>query len=158
MFVNRMPRYEPLSEDALATIDRGWERVAREIGVQFDHPRALELFAAAGQTVDGDTVRFDPDFLKAQAALAPSVFSLRARNRARDVVVGGDHMVFGPAQGPPFVRIDGERRDGTLADLEDLLRLHSSRTPSTRRAATSSSRTTCRSTRAISSGRSRRSG
>ena len=32
-------------------------------------------------------------------------------------------MVFGPAQGPPFVRIDGERRDGTLADLEDLLRL-----------------------------------
>ena len=123
MFVNRMPRYEPLSEEALATIDRGWERVAREIGVQFDHPRALELFGAAGQTVDGDTVRFDPDFLKAQAALAPSVFSLRARNRARDVVVGGDHMVFGPAQGPPFVRIDGERRDGTLADLEDLLRL-----------------------------------
>ncbi len=46
MFVNRMPRYEPLSEEALATIDRGWERVAREIGVQFDHPRALELFEA----------------------------------------------------------------------------------------------------------------
>ncbi len=60
MFVNRMPRYEPLSEEALATIDRGWERVAREIGVQFDHPRALELFGAAGQTVDGDTVRLRP--------------------------------------------------------------------------------------------------
>jgi trimethylamine---corrinoid protein Co-methyltransferase len=60
MFLNRMPRYEVLSEDALATIERGWERLAREVGVQFDHPRALELFREAGQAVDGDVVRFDP--------------------------------------------------------------------------------------------------
>src|SRR5438876_9063276 len=32
-------------------------------------------------------------------------------------------MIFGPAQGPPFVRSGGERRDGTLADLELLLKL-----------------------------------
>ena len=123
MFVNRMPRFEPLSEDALATIEAGAERLAAEVGVQFDHPRALEAFAAAGQTVDGSTVRFDPGFLRAQAAQAPEVFSLHARNPARDMVVGGDHMVFGPAQGPPFVRVDGVRRDGTMADLERLLML-----------------------------------
>jgi trimethylamine--corrinoid protein Co-methyltransferase len=123
MFVNRMPRYEPLSDEALAIIDAGAERLAAEVGVQFDHPRAIELFRAAGQTVDGSTVRFDPGFLRAQAGLAPAEFRMRARNPERDIVVGGDHMIFSPAQGPPFVRIDGERRDGTMADLESLLKL-----------------------------------
>jgi trimethylamine--corrinoid protein Co-methyltransferase len=123
VFVNRMPRYEPLSEEALARIDAGAERLATEIGVQFDHPQALELFREAGQTVDDTTVRFDPGFLRAQAALAPSEFPMQARNPERSIVVGGDHMIFGPANGPPFVRIDGVRRDGTMADLEALLKL-----------------------------------
>ncbi len=123
MFVNRMPRFEPLSQEALATIEAGVERLAAEVGVQFDHPHAIEAFAAAGQTVDGDTVRFDPGFLRAQAAKAPESFSLHAREPARDVVVGGKHMVVGPAQGPPFVRADGVRRDGTMADLERLIML-----------------------------------
>src|SRR5438270_5234315 len=118
-----MPRFEPLSEEALATIDAGVERLASEVGVQFDHPRALELFREAGQTVDGSCVRFDSGFLRAQAALAPSEFALRARNPERDLVVGGDHMIFGPAQGPPFVRVNGVRRDGTMDDLESLLML-----------------------------------
>jgi trimethylamine---corrinoid protein Co-methyltransferase len=123
MFVNRLPRFEPLSEEALATIDRGVERLAAEVGVQFDHAEALALFREAGQTVEGDTVRFDPGFLRAQAALAPSTFSLRARNPERSLEIGGDSMIFGAVQGPPFVRRGLERRDGTLEDLEDLLRL-----------------------------------
>ena len=121
MFVNRMPRYEVLSQDALATLDAGAERLGSEVGVRFDHPRALDLFREAGQTVDGDVVRFDPGFLREQAAKAPSEFTLRARNRERDIVVGGSSMIFGPANGPPFVRVDGERRDGTMADVEKLL-------------------------------------
>lgn len=123
MIVNRMPRYEPLTPEALAVIHAGWERLGREVGVQFDNPEALRLFREAGQTVDGDTVRFDPSFLRAQAAKAPATFRMRARNAARDVVVGGDHMLFCAVQGPPFVQRGGERRDGTFADFEDLLRL-----------------------------------
>ena len=118
-----MPRFEPLSEEALATIEGGWERLGSEVGVRFDHARAIELFQAAGQTVDGPVVRFDPGFLAAQAAFAPAEFSLHARNPERDFIVGGDHMIFGPANGPPFVRVNGERRDGTMADLEQLLKL-----------------------------------
>jgi trimethylamine--corrinoid protein Co-methyltransferase len=123
VFVNRMPRFEPLSDEALATIESAAERLASEVGVQFDHPQALELFRAAGQTVDGALVRFEPGFLRAQAEVAPSEFTLRARNPERSLVVGGDHMVFSAAQGPPFVRIGAERRDGTIADLEQLLML-----------------------------------
>lgn len=123
MFVNRMPRLEPLSQDALAIIDAGVDRLASEVGVRFDHPDAIARFREAGQIVEDDVVRFDPAFLREQLALAPSQFAMRARNPARDLVIGGDHMIFGPAQGPPFVRIGDERRDGTMADLEALLKL-----------------------------------
>ena len=123
MILNTAPRFEPLSDDALATLDSGVDRLAAEVGVQFDHPRALELFREAGQTVEGETVRFDPEFLHAQAAHAPETFSIRARNPERDLEIGGDHMVFCPVQGPPFVRVGDDRRDGTMADLEQLLML-----------------------------------
>ena len=124
MLTNAMPRYEPLSADALATIHAGWKRLGKEVGVQFDNEQALQLFRDAGQTVDDDgTVHFDPEFLLAQAAKAPSEFSMIARNRERDLVIGGDHMIFCAVQGPPFVRIGDERREGTYADYENLLRL-----------------------------------
>ena len=124
MLTNSMPRYEPLSEAALATLHGGWQRLGREVGVQFDNEQALQLFRAAGQTVDDDgTVRFDPDFLLAQAAKAPAEFPMLARNPERNLMIGGDHMIFCAAQGPPFVRIGDERRDGTYADFENLLRL-----------------------------------
>jgi len=123
VILNTAPRFEPLSDDALATLDSGVDRLAAEVGVQFDHPRALELFREAGQTVEGETVLFDPEFLRAQAAHAPERFSIRARNPERDLEIGGDHMVFCPVQGPPFVRVGDDRRDGTMADLEQLLML-----------------------------------
>jgi len=123
VILNTAPRFEPLSDDALATLDSGVDRLAAEVGVQFDHPRALELFREAGQAVDGETVLFDPEFLRAQAAHAPETFSIRARNPERDLEIGGDHMVFCPVQGPPFVRVGDDRRDGTMADLEQLLML-----------------------------------
>lgn len=124
MLTNAMPRYEPLSAEALATLHAGWKRLGKEVGVQFDNEQALQLFRDAGQTVDDDgTVRFDPEFLLAQAAKAPTEFPMIARNRARDLVIGGDHMIFCAVQGPPFVRLGDERREGTYADYENLLRL-----------------------------------
>ena len=48
MFRNRMPRYEVLSEEAMATLDRGWRRLMTEIGVEFMDDRALDLFRAGG--------------------------------------------------------------------------------------------------------------
>src|SRR6202022_2321020 len=57
MFVNTMPRYEILSADSIAVLDRGWRRIVSEIGIQFAKPEAVELFAKAGQQVDGDVRR-----------------------------------------------------------------------------------------------------
>ena len=123
MFSNRFPRLEPLSPDALDTIDRGWKRLVSEIGVQFDHPEALRRFAEAGQRVEGTVVYLDPELVLEQVALAPETFTLHARNPARDIELGGDTMVFMPVQGAPFVRRGDARGDGTLADLGDFCRL-----------------------------------
>ncbi len=71
MFHNRMPRYEILSEDAMATLDKGWRRLMTEIGVEFMDERALDLFRKAGQQVEDNTVFLDPDFVLEQVAKAP---------------------------------------------------------------------------------------
>ncbi|MGZ8648864.1 MAG: trimethylamine methyltransferase family protein, partial [Solirubrobacteraceae bacterium] len=64
MFVNSMPRYEILSEEAMDTLDRGWRRIVSELGIEFLLPEAVELFRAAGQTVEGDhLVKLDPEFI-----------------------------------------------------------------------------------------------
>src|SRR5213596_3194215 len=102
MFVNTMPRYEILSADAVDVLDRGWRRIVSEIGIQFAKPEAVELFRKAGQQVDGDVVRLDPEFVLEQVAKAPREFDVQARNQARSLHVGGDHMVFASVYGPPF--------------------------------------------------------
>src|ERR671938_1526688 len=88
MFVNKMPRYEILSEDAMATLDRG--------------------------------------FILEQVAKAPREFDIRARNPENAVHIGGDHMVFASVYGPPFVRQGDVRRDATMEDYENFVKLSQS--------------------------------
>jgi trimethylamine---corrinoid protein Co-methyltransferase len=123
MFRNRMPRYEVLSEDAMAKLDAGWRRLVSEVGVEFMDERALTLFRNAGQRVEGETVFFDPDFVLEQVAKAPKEFDVQARNHDNDVHIGGDSMAFGAVYGPPFVREGAVRRDATMADFENFARL-----------------------------------
>src|SRR6188472_2251752 len=123
MFHNRMPRYEILSEDAMATLDKGWRRLMTEIGVEFMDQRALDLFAKAGQKVEDNTVFLDPDFVLAQVAKAPSEFDVQARNPEHSIHIGGDSMAFSAVYGPPFVREGDVRRDATMNDFERFTKL-----------------------------------
>ena len=123
MFVNKMPRYEILSADAMDVLDKGWRRIVSEIGIEFMKPEAIELFRAAGQTVEGDNVKFDPDWVLEQVAKAPREFDVQARNPANTVHIGGDHMVFSCVYGPPFVREGDVRRDATMEDFRRFTKL-----------------------------------
>src|SRR3954466_12020393 len=126
MFVNKMPRYEILSEDAMQTLDRGWRRIVSELGVEFLLEDSLEEFRKAGQKVDGNNVKLDPEFILEQVAKAPHEFDIRARNPEHTVHIGGDHMVFASVYGPPFVREGDVRRDATMADFENFVKLSQS--------------------------------
>ncbi|HVN60224.1 MAG TPA: trimethylamine methyltransferase family protein, partial [Gaiellaceae bacterium] len=123
MLINKMPRYEILSEDAIDTLDRGWRRIVSELGVEFLSDEALELFRREGQQVDGQNVKLDPDFVLEQVAKAPRGFDIQARNPERSVHIGGDHMVFSAVYGCPFVREGIERRNASMNDFENLVKL-----------------------------------
>jgi trimethylamine--corrinoid protein Co-methyltransferase len=123
MFENKMPRYDVLSADAMAALDGGWRRLVSEIGVEFMSDRALDLFRAAGQRVEDNTVFLDPDFVLEQVAKAPREFDVAARNPANSVHIGGDSMSFSAVYGPPFVRQGDVRRDGTMDDFRNFTKL-----------------------------------
>ncbi|MFM1864396.1 MAG: hypothetical protein RL677_176 [Actinomycetota bacterium] len=123
MFHNKMPKYEILSQEALHKLDQGWRRLVSEIGVEFMSDRALDLFKKAGQTVEGNNVKFDPDFVMEQVKKAPSEFDVQARNPKNSVHIGGDYMVFSGVYGPPFVRDGDVRRDATMNDYVNFTKL-----------------------------------
>jgi trimethylamine--corrinoid protein Co-methyltransferase len=123
LLINDLPRYEILDEAALGELERGWRRIVSELGIEFLHPDALEYLREAGQEVEGDLVRFDPDWILEQVAKAPAEFDLQARNPERTVHIGGNHMVFSAVYGCPFVREGDERRDATYDDFQNLVKL-----------------------------------
>lgn len=123
LFENRMPRYEILSEESMAILDAGWRRIVSEIGIEFMSPWAVEALREAGQTVEGENVKFDPDWILKQISQAPREFDLQARNPKNSVHIGGNSMVFGGVYGPPFVREGKVRRDATFSDFQNFCKL-----------------------------------
>src|SRR5713226_6156323 len=104
-------------------LERGWRRIVSELGVDFLHDDAIAALEAAGQKVEGQLVKFDPDWILEQVAKAPQEFELQARNPERNIHIGGRHMAFGAVYGCPFVRRGLERREATYDDFENLVRL-----------------------------------
>src|SRR3954469_1252352 len=122
-----MPRYEILDESSMQELERGWRRIVSELGLDFGtsepHEPTIAVFEAAGQKVEGQLVKLDPDWILEQVAKAPREFDLQARNPEHTIHVGGKHMAFGAVYGCPFVREGLERREATYADFENLVRL-----------------------------------
>jgi trimethylamine---corrinoid protein Co-methyltransferase len=123
VLINDLPRFEILDEAAMNELERGWRRIVSDLGIEFLHPEALRHFEEAGQQVEGELVRFDPDWILEQVAKAPSEFDLQARNADRTIHVGGKHMAFSAVYGCPFVREGLERRDATYDDFQNLVKL-----------------------------------
>ncbi len=118
--------FEVLSEEGLATLEENADRILEEVGIEFhDAPDALALFAEAGADVRGERVRFPRGLCRSLVrATAPAQFTQVARNRANDVVFGGQGTIFAPAYGSPFVRdLDGGRRYGTIEDFRNFVKL-----------------------------------
>jgi len=140
LFVNAMPRYEILTEDAIEVLDKGWRRIVSELGIEFLLPEAVELLRGAGQTIEGENrVRFDPEFILEQVAKAPREFELQARNPDQSAHIGRSHGVRA-VYGCPFIREGDVRRDAKMADFENLVKLANHSGSSTPRAGRSANR------------------
>jgi trimethylamine--corrinoid protein Co-methyltransferase len=124
--VNPFRPLEILSADQVEAIHAASLRILSEIGMEVLGDRALDVLAGAGATVDRTSrnVRLDPGHVEALVATAPSEFRLHARNPERNLVFGGNHLVFGAVGGPAFVSdLDRGRRAGNFADFVDYVRI-----------------------------------
>ena len=121
----RIPVYAPFREPDLIAIERHADWILDEIGIDVrGDAESRALFRAAGARVEGERVRFEPGLARALCATAPAQFAMHGRDPGRNVVIGGDHVVFLPAYGPPFVTdLDRGRRYAALEDFENFVKL-----------------------------------
>ena len=124
MWKNRLQPYEILSGEEVETIHQQAMTILEEIGVDFLHPRARDLFKGAGMKLEDDRVRFDRGWVLEMVAKAPETFELQARNPERSVTIGGDNMVNAPVYGPPFITdLERGRRGATIEDFNNFDKL-----------------------------------
>src|SRR6267154_107921 len=120
MWKNRLKPYDLLSGDEVEAIHEQAMTILEEIGVDFLHDRAREIFGQAGMKVEDNRVRFDRAFVMEQVAKTPATFDLQARNPARSVILGGDNVVTAPVYGPPFITdLERGRRGATIEDFNN---------------------------------------
>jgi trimethylamine--corrinoid protein Co-methyltransferase len=123
--VNRDKPTEPLDAAGVDAIHQGAMRILEDIGIEFLNEEALALFKQAGCTVSGTNVRMGRDWVMEMLGKAPSQFTLTPRNEAREIIVGGNHILFGNVSSPPnYYDLEiGKKVSGTRAQCADLLRL-----------------------------------
>ena len=124
--VNRYAPIEILSADQVEAIIDGALTILETRGMRFLEQSSRELLRAAGAYSDEATrmIRLDRGLVLEKLALAPAQFTLRARNRERDIHIGGNSLVFSSVGGPAFCSdLERGRRPGTHAELCDFLRL-----------------------------------
>ena len=124
MWTNPFKPYDILSADQVEAIHEQAMTILEEIGVDFLHEQARDVFKREGMAIDGDRVRFDRAFVLEQAAKAPETFELQARNPVRNVILGGNHVVTAPVYGPPFITdLERGRRGATIEDFNNFDKL-----------------------------------
>jgi trimethylamine--corrinoid protein Co-methyltransferase len=120
-----IPAYGLLSDADLNAIEEQADWILHNIGIEFrGDETACALFAAAGATVVGERVTFEPGLARQLCSTAPKQFVLHARDPANTVSLGGDNVVLMPGYGSPFVSdLENGRRYATLADFQNFVKL-----------------------------------
>ena len=123
---NYMPPVEPLSTAEIERVHEASLQILENTGIAFMDNEALDLWEAAGASVDRaeQIVKIDRYLLLDLVKKAPSSFTWRARNPDYNVFIGGNHITFNPNGGVIFMQsLDTPRRPGTLDDYHKLLKL-----------------------------------
>lgn len=123
---NFLPPVQMLSEGQIEQIHQASMRILEEVGMRFMDAEALSIWEQAGAKVDhkNQHVWIDRNLLMPLIDKAPAEFTVRARNPAKNIPMGGNYSVFASTSGVPFVSdLDRGRRDGSVAALHELCKL-----------------------------------
>ena len=124
--VNPFTPMQVFSDDQVAAIHDGALTILETMGMRVLHTEARRVYAAGGATVDEATqmVRLDRGLVAEAIATTPREFTFHAKDPARNMPVGGRHVVFAPTSGPPNI-MDAKhgRRAGTFEDFCNIIKL-----------------------------------
>jgi trimethylamine--corrinoid protein Co-methyltransferase len=115
---------EPLDTDGVMAIHRGAMRILSEIGIEFLNPEAAAILKQAGCKVEGTNVRMDEPFVMEMLKTVPEQFTITPRNPAREITLGGRHMVFVNVSSPPNAwDLERGKRPGDFEAFREFMKL-----------------------------------
>lgn len=122
--LHTLPVYNLVNAERVQIIHDKSMQILEEAGIAFYDEEARQILRANGAKMVGDIAFLDRELITHFLQFVPKEFTLQARNRANDLIIGGDHTCFLPVYGPPFVYDKaGGRRPSVLADLENFIKL-----------------------------------
>jgi len=91
--------------------------ILRDVGIKFHNSEAIQVLTDNGIQVKVDVAHFTEEQIMHWVKMAPSSFTIHARNPKYNTEVGGYKTNPSPAYGCAFIaERDGQRRPGTLQD------------------------------------------
>lgn len=119
-----MQRFQLLTQEEIEKIHDNSMRILENIGMVISYGPAKEVYAKAGCKVDGDRVYIPRKLVEEAIKLAPSSFTMYARNPKNDVVISCDRTVYAGPNCSPFVSdLDRGRRSSTLQDFINFIKI-----------------------------------
>jgi trimethylamine--corrinoid protein Co-methyltransferase len=123
-FTRRFKALEFMNSEEEEAIHRGALYVLEKTGMRIQHERALKSLADSGCEVDfeDERARIHPSLVEESIRKVPSNFVLRARDRDKDLMVGGDTVYFMQGMGMRYVDLETwETRPATAAEHRDAM-------------------------------------
>ena len=123
---NPLVKQNSLSEEKLAEVHDAALKVLKDLGIKVLNDEARKYYRKAGAKVCEATlmVKLERDLVEKSLKSAPNLFTLYGAVAEKDVILGGNNLVFCPVMGPPFVSdIDSGKRVATLKDTENFIKL-----------------------------------
>lgn len=123
-FRRNYPPLEVISEEEVEAIHRGALFVLEKTGMRLEHDRILELLAQHGCSIDREErrARFPPGLVEECVRQCPSHFTLKARDRESDLMVGGDTVYFMQGMGMRYLDLETwETRSATAAEHREAI-------------------------------------
>jgi trimethylamine--corrinoid protein Co-methyltransferase len=115
---------EILSTGDIELIHQTSMKLLANVGVEFPHEEALDVFKEHGFTTEGTRVYLSEDQVVKALETVPAQFTIHARNPKRSVTVGDGIPVYAPGYGAPFlVDVEVGKRAPTMEDYHTLAKL-----------------------------------